>query len=91
MTLTDIIKSPFAWATGVIGALGLNALVPFLQANAGTLFAGWSLFSLRVLPTLGIDSGLRQQLLLGGVGAYLVFLARRLWLRWRARNGGTDR
>ena len=90
MSVIDILKSPFAWATGFFGALGLQQLIPFLTANAGTLFAGWSLFSIRILPTLEIDPALQQQLLLAGAGAYLVFLGRRLWLRWRARsNGGT--
>jgi hypothetical protein len=90
MTALDILKSPFAWATGLFGALGLQQVVPFLTANAGTFFAGWSLFSLRILPSLEVDPALQQQLLLVGAGAYLVFLTRRLWLRWRARTGGTN-
>jgi hypothetical protein len=90
MSVIDFLKSPFAWATGFFGALGLQQLVPFLTANAGTLFAGWSLFSIRILPSLDIDPATQQQLILIGAGAYLVFLVRRLWLRWRTRtDGGT--
>lgn len=90
MTFTDTLKSPFAWATGLFGAIGLQQLVPFLTANAGTMFAGWSIVSLRILPSFEVDPMLRQQLLLLGASAYLVFLGRRLWLRWRTRTGGTD-
>ena len=90
MNLKKLLKSPFAWATGLFGAIGLHHLVPFLTANAGTLFAGWSLFSLRILPSFDIDPAVQQQLLLAGAGAYLVFLGRRLWIRWRTRtDGGT--
>jgi hypothetical protein len=86
VTLIDTLKSPFAWATGIFGALGLKALIPFLTANAGTLFAGWSLISFRILPELSVSQGLRTKLMLFGVGAYLVFLGRRLVLRWQARR-----
>jgi len=87
MTLKQLVKSPFAWATAFFGALGLHSLVPFLMSNASTLFAGWSLFSLRILPSFNVPPMLQQQLLVFGAAAYLVVLVYRLARRWRARGG----